>query len=135
MANIKNMRMWESICTDARISIQNSLFGLRSKAIYTPTNSVIDAKSIEYSPEDGARIKRILTVPYENLATAIGDFHPKTVDYGNYLAEVCASRDGEFLTIQLFQFQQLNYEPVTEVLIFEGQDAAALAHLFVHTDK
>ena len=89
----------------------------------------------EYSPEDGARIKRILTVPYENLATAIGDFHPKTVDYGNYLAEVCASRDGEFLTIQLFQFQQLNYEPVTEVLIFEGQDAAALAHLFVHTDK
>ena len=58
MANIKNMRMWESICTDARISIQNSLFGLRSKAIYTPTNSVIDAKSIEYSPEDGARIHR-----------------------------------------------------------------------------
>lgn len=135
MANIKNLRMWESICTDARISIQKSLFGLRTMAIYTPTNSVIDAKSLDFSPEDGARLKRLLTMRHENVAAAIGDFSPKTVENGNYLAEVCASHDGEFLSIQLFQFLQLNYEPVTEVLIFEGQDAEALAHLFLHTDK
>ena len=131
MANIKNLRMWESICNDARISIKKSLFGLRSTAIYAPTNSVIDASSLEYSPVDGAKIKQLLSMPREKMAAAIGDFHPKTVDYGNYMAEVAVSRDKTFMVMQLFQFQQLNYEAVTDVLIFEGQEAETVARIFV----
>ncbi|MBQ8049970.1 MAG: hypothetical protein IJ197_00150 [Bacteroidaceae bacterium] len=130
MANIKNLRMWESICTDARIGISKSLFGLRTTATYRPTNSVIDANALEYSPEDGQRIRRILELPREKRAAAIGDFHPRTADYGNYMAEVCASRDRAFLAVRLFQFQSLNYEAVTDVLIFEGEEANALARLF-----
>ena len=130
MANIKNLRMWESICTDARIGITKSLFGLRTKAIYQPTGSVIDAETFEYSPEDGKRIKSILEMPRERMAESIQGFHPTTVDYGNYLTEVGLSRDGAFLAVQLFQFVKLNYEPVTEVIIFEGKEAATISNLF-----
>lgn len=130
MANIKNLQMWESICADARISISKSLFGLRTTATFKPTNSVIDANTFEYSPEEGKRVKNILDMPKEKMADAIGNFCPKTVDYGNYKSEVCASRDGAFLAVQLFQFVQLNYEPVTGVLIFEGKEAATISKLF-----
>ena len=130
MANIKNLQMWENICADARIRINKSMFGLRTTAIYGPTNSVIDANTYEYSPEDGKHIKRILEMPQEKMAEAINDYQPKTTDYGNYLAEVCLSRDKHFLIVQLFQFEKLNYEPATEVLIFEDKEAAAISKLF-----
>ena len=130
MTNIKNLQMWNSICSDARISINKSMFGLRTTVTYSPTNSVINANTYEYSPEDGAHIKRILDLPRDGMAAAIDRFQPETVDYGNYLAEVCASRDRAFVALQLFQFQKLNYEPVTETLIFEGKDAEAVARLF-----
>ena len=130
MANIKNLQMWDSICADARISISKSLFGLRTTATYNPTNSVVDAKTYEYSPADGERLKRLLDTSRENLSEAIGDFRPKATVNGNFMAEVCASGDGAFLAVQLFQFIRMSYEPVTEVLFFEGTDAKALGRLF-----
>ena len=128
--NIKNLQMWNIICADARISISKSLLGLRTTATYNPTNCVIDAKSFEYSPADGERLKRLLDTPNDKLTAAIGDFRPKATVNGNYMAEVCASRDGAFLVIQLFQFTRMSYEPVSDVLIFDGDDAKALSPLF-----
>ena len=46
------------------------------------------------------------------------------------MAEVCSSRDGEFLAVLLSQFVQLSYAPVTDVLIFEGPDARVVKKLF-----
>lgn len=130
MANIKNLQMWDTICDDACISVCKSLFGLRTTATYNPTNSVIDAKSFEYSPADGERLKCLLETPYDKLTAAIGDFHPKATVNGNYMAEVCASRDGAFLAIQLFQFTRMSYEPMTDVFIFDGDNAKRLSLLF-----
>ncbi len=130
MANIKNMQMWQTICADDRISISKSLFGLRTTTIFEPTDSIIDANRLEYSPADGERIRRILEAPREKLAITIGNFHPTPISCGNYKADVCASRDGAFLALQLFQYVKLGYEPVTDVLIFEGNEAATISKLF-----
>lgn len=130
MANIKNMQMWNTICADARISISKSLLGLRTTMTYTPSSSIIDANTFEYSPADGDRLKRLLDTPREKLVDALGDFRPKTVANGNYLAEVCISRDGAFLAVLLLQFIHLSYEPVTDVLVFEGDIARAVRQLF-----
>ena len=130
MANIKHLQMWNSICADARISVSKSLFGLRTAVIYTPTNSVIDARTVELSPADGEHVRRILSSPREDLAQVIGDFCPKPVANGNYMAEVCTSRDGAFAAILLHQFTRMSYEPVTEVVVFEGEDARTITKLF-----
>ena len=122
--------MWNNICADTRISVSKSLFGLRTTAVYTPTNSVIDVQTIELSPSDGERLKRLLNTPREDLAKAIGDFRPKPVANGNYMAEVISSRDGAFLAVLLQQFMRMSYEPVTDVLIFEGNDAKTFKQLF-----
>lgn len=130
MANIKHLQMWNSICADARISVSKSLFGLRTTAVYNPTNSVIDARTVELSPADGEHVRRILSSPREDLAQVIGDFRPKPVSNGNYMAEVCISHDGAFAAILLHQFIRMNYEPVTDVLVFEGDDSRTITKLF-----
>ena len=155
MTNIKNLQMWNRICADARISISETLFGLRTTATFSPTNSRLAANTFEYSPADGEHLKRLLETPRElmeqrepsragsdpaesrqksgnaqKLAAAIDDFRPKATVNGNYMAEVCASRDGAFLAVQLHQFTRMSYEPVTDVLLFEGDDARVVKQLF-----
>lgn len=130
MANIKNLRMWDSICTNNHISINKSLFGLRTTAVFKPTGSIIDARVLEFSPADGEQLLRILCSPREDFPQAIGNFRPKPISNGNFLAEVCTSRDGNFLAVRLYQFSQLNYNTSTDVLIFEGEDACVVGKLF-----
>lgn len=130
MANIKNLQMWNDICSDARIGISKSLFGLKTTAVYKPTNSVIDAQILEYSPQDGEHLLRILSTPREKLAETIGSFHPKKVANGNYMLEAISSRDGQFAGLLLQQFSSMSYEPVTKALFFEGIDAEVIISLF-----
>lgn len=130
MANIKTLQMWNTICADARVSIGKSLFGLRTTATYTPTSSVIDASTLEYSPADGERLKRLLDQPADKLPASIGDFRPAPIVNGNYMAQLCTSRDGAFLAVQMLQFVNLSYVPVTGVLIFEGDAARTVKQLF-----
>lgn len=130
MANIKNLQMWNDICADARISISKSMLGLKTTATYVPTQSVIDARTIEYTPQDGDRIRRILESSVNELAKAIGDFRPKEVPNGNYMLEVARSRDGQFVALLLQQFTRMSYEPVTKTLVFEGEAAKVISQLF-----
>lgn len=130
MANIKNLQMWNDICADARISISKSMLGLKTTATYVPTQSVIDARTIEYTPQDGDQIRRILESPVNELAKAIGDFRPKEVPNGNYMLEVARSHDGQFVALLLQQFTRMSYEPVTKTLFFECEAAKVISQLF-----
>ena len=130
MANIKNLQMWNSICDNSRISVKSSMFGLKTTAIYLPTQSTIKAETLEYSPETGDKLKRIIESPKDQLDKAIGLFRPQTTVNGNYMLEKLTSQDGQFVALQLLQFHQLSYEPVTGVLIFEGKDAEVVNKLF-----
>lgn len=130
MANIKNLQMWNDICADARISISKSMLGLKTTAVYVPTQSVIDVRTIEYSPQDGDRLRSILSIPRKDLAETINGFRPKDVPNGNYMMEVCRSRDGQFVALLLQQFTRMSYEPVTDTIFFEGADAQIISQLF-----
>ena len=46
------------------------------------------------------------------------------------MVEVCTSRDGVFAAILLHQFTRMSYEPVTDVVVFEGEDARTITKLF-----
>ena len=130
MANIKNLQMWKDICADARIRISKSLFGLKVTAVYEPTQSIIDVRTIEYTPQDGDSLRRILSAPREDLGKAIDGFRPKEVPNGNFMLEVACSRDGQFVALLLQQFTRMSYEPVTDTLFFEGNDAQLISQLF-----
>jgi hypothetical protein len=130
MANIKNLQMWDAICSDNRISINKSFFGLKNKVIYAPTHSEIDAKLLEYDPQTGERLKSILRTSTDLKEQTIGSFHPQPTVNGNYMLEICASRDGAFIALLLLHFEKMNYEPVTSVMFYEGNQAKIISELF-----
>lgn len=125
MANINKLQMAKTICADSRIGISKTLLGLRTTVTYLPTGSVVDVKTLEYNAADGDRLKAALDNP-----RSIGDFRPKATVNGNYMAELCLSRDHAFVAVQLLRFSQLNYEPVGNPYLFEGDDARAVSQLF-----
>jgi len=47
-----------------------------------------------------------------------------------YMLEVACSRDGRFVALLLQQFARMSYEPVTDTLFFEGDDAQIVSQLF-----
>jgi hypothetical protein len=130
MANIKSLQMWENICNDSRIGVSQSLFGLRTKAVYLPTGSELKAGTMGFSRSDGMKLQQILLSLHEGQRCSLDGFQPKPVPNGNYMVEVCYSDDDSFLAIQLFQFSRLSYEPVTDVLVFEEDDARFVGSLF-----
>lgn len=130
MSNIKNLQMWRNICADVRVSIGHSFFGLKTTATYIPTDSVIDARTIDYSQQDGEKLKVILAACEDGDMDSIGNFHPKEIVNGNYQLELCQSRDGQYVCLLLKQFSRMSYEPVTNVLVFEGDKAKAVRRLY-----
>lgn len=124
MANIKNMRMWDTIRKDNRIQMKSSWMGLRTTVTFLPTQSTMLAKTLEFSPADGEQLLRILAS--KDMAQAMSGFHPAPTVNGNYMLEVCYSADGTFLALMLLQYRQMVYEPVTDVRFYEGTDAQAI---------
>ena len=129
MANITSLQIWDEICTDARLGVSKSLFGLRTTVTYRPTGSKLDANIAGYSPADGAQIKRIIENFHESTVKDLGNFRPKAIPNGNYQVEVCASQDGEYLAVMMYQFIHLGYEPVTGMHTFEGEKARLLKQI------
>ena len=106
------------------------MFGLKTTAIYLPTHSTIKVETLEYTPETGDKLKRIIESPKDQIDKAIGLFRPQPTVNGNYLLEKLSSEDGQFTALQLLQFHQLSYEPVTDAIVFEGKDAEVVNKLF-----
>ena len=127
MANINNLQMAKTVCSDARLEVRKSFLGLCKTYVYRPTQSVVEARQIEYSAETGVRWEQILEHSGASWPKVLEGFNPVPAPNGSYLMEACISRDGQFVALQLFQYQQLGFEPATDVFFFEGETAQALA--------
>ena len=130
MANINKLQMGKTVCADERIAVSKALLGLRTRVTYLPTNSNVDVKTLEYSAADGDKLKAVLTGNRGELGKAVAGFRPQPTVNGNYLVELCLSADRAFVAVQLLRIAQMSYEPVSDVLMFEGDEARTVSQLF-----
>ena len=122
--------MAAAISKNQHISYKSSFFGLSRKAVYEPTQSTIRGDVYEYTPADGERLERLLALPTEKLEKELDEKGcPASVPIGQYRLEACTSADGQFAAVQLFRFSDFSYKPVSELLIWEGEDAKIAAKL------
>ena len=92
---------------------------------------MITACKKEYTPSEGYKIEQAINADAANRVAkiaALGKIAQTTM--GNYMLEMCWSADNQFAALQLNQFKQLSYEPVTPVCIFEGKDADTVINAF-----
>ena len=130
MTNIKNLQIWNDICADARVCVSKSFMGLKTTVKYVPTGSVVDVKNYELSVQDGGCLLHILHSSRDKLLNEMETFRLKEVPNGNYKLEACVSQDGEFVALLLLHFKDYSYERVTDVLVYEGEDAKIISKMF-----
>lgn len=132
MANIKSLQMWSNICSDNRINVCKSFFGMMTTVKYAPTGSVIEAKRLKLSIPDGQRLHRILQATRDNLAKVAENFHINSIPNGNYMLEACVSQDASFAVMHLLQYKESDYEykPISEVVLYEGEEAKIINQIF-----
>ena len=60
--------MADVIATHKHINIKKSFFGLKETVVYNQTGSEVEIKQIEYTPESGKEIEKLLK-PYGQCAS------------------------------------------------------------------
>ena len=130
MANIKNLEMCDNVKNLPQIEIKKTCFGLSTQVIYRPTKSIVKAKQNEYSVENGARLEKILGADETTGMEMLRTKSIKPSSMGNVRLDACISNDHQFAAVQLLRFTDFNYQPVTDVVVYEGKTAEVIAGLF-----
>lgn len=130
MAKIKNLGIAEAVSSHPSIIIRHSFFGLFQTVIYEPSGSPVKIVVQDYSPIDGERLEKLLSLPIERLKSELETKgKPSSTAIGNFRLEACLSRDRLFCALQLFRFVNFSYIPVTEPLFFEKEAAETIVKL------
>ena len=128
MSSIKSLDMAAAVSAYKNITIKKSLFS--TKAIYTPTGSIVKAMVLEYSPSEGEKVQHLLDMPLDKMAADIAQKgKPATGVNGNFRLEICLSDDHQFCALQLFRFADFSYRSLFDPRFYEGNDVEYIAKL------
>jgi len=131
MSKIKNLGMAQAVIAHEHVQVNQTMFGMCEKAVYTPTGSRIKADKCYCTPEVGSRIEALANCPSDKLVAAvrnIGTVTPQEIT--GTLVEFCKSDDNRFVAIQEFRYGDFRYNPVSPAMFFEGPDAVTVSEIF-----
>ena len=132
MAKIKDLEMAHVISSNNHISISKSLFGMIANVVYTPTGSKVKISILDYTPDEGQRLARLLDMPVAKMVADVkASGKPQSTAIGHYRLEACVSQDARFCALQLFTFADFHYNPVLDAVVLEGDDAATVSALIL----
>ena len=129
MSRFYSVEMAEAVSKYEQVEVKKSLFGLFSHAFYRPTQSRIDSVDMFFKRESKEDLELLLSVSASNVCEQLAHMKLCQVPNGNLRLEVCLSRDHKFVALQLSQFQNLLYRPLSEVIYFEGEIVENIATL------
>lgn len=129
MANIKNMEMAEALSQNSNITIKKAFLGLKQTVVYNPTQSPCTTYVLDYAPEVGERLERLLNMAADKMRAELAKGALKPVPIGNVRLEAVVSTDGQFAAVQLFRFTDFKYHNFTPLKTFEGEEAAVIVEL------
>lgn len=132
MANIKHLEMAGAFSALPQVEIKKALLGLKTNIIYTPTHSKIHIIQDEYDTNNGKALQQIILADSEHINDIITKSNITKASIGNVRLDACISDDNQFVAVQLLHFVDLTYTPITEMKVFEGEIAAAIAKVIKH---
>ncbi len=131
MSKFNSEEMANAVSQHKNVNITKSFFGLVETAIYIPTNSKIGTFRRYYAKEVGECFYKLNGLSEERLDEYVNKMGKlPTNDNGNMKVEFCLSQDNNFLVMQIFQYLDLNYHPISAVIVYEGKIAKIIAKLF-----
>ena len=130
MANINNMPMKDTLLGLSDIATKKSFLGLGSSIIFKNTESPLKGYELYYSfKERGALNSFIDGSPAKLDADYIKDKLATYKESGSILLDVCMSKDKKFIGIQVLQYSDFEYKPLSKSRFFENDEAALIEGL------
>lgn len=121
----------ESVALQTYITRKSSFFGLINRLVYAPTDSRLNFTCRYYAPILREELKELFALGGQILEKRLAKMNRfEQAVNGNLLVECCVSADKEFAALQLKHFEQIDYQPISEVRFLQGESAMQAAKIF-----
>ena len=121
----------ESVALQTYITRKSSFFGLINRLVYAPTDSRLNFTCRYYAPILREELKELFALGGQVLEKRLAKTNRfEQAVNGNLLVECCVSADKEFAALQLKHFEQIDYQPISEVRFLQGESAMQAAKIF-----
>ena len=121
----------ESVALQTYITRKSTYFGLITRLVYAPTDSRLNFTSRYYAPILREELKELFALGGQVLEKRLAKMNRfEQAVNGNLLVECCVSADKEFAALQLKHFEQIDYQPISEVRFLQGESAMQAAKIF-----
>lgn len=121
----------ESVALQTYITRKSTFFGLINRLVYAPTDSRLNFTCRYYAPILREELKELFALGGQVLEKRLAKMNRfEQAVNGNLLVECCVSADKEFAALQLKHFEQIDYQPISEVRFLQGESAMQAAKIF-----
>lgn len=121
----------ESVALQTYITRKSTFFGLFNRLVYAPTDSRLNFTCRYYAPILREELKELFALGGQVLEKRLAKMNRfEQAVNGNLLVECCVSADKEFAALQLKHFEQIDYQPISEVRFLQGESAMQAAKIF-----
>lgn len=121
----------ESVALQSYITRKSTFFGLITRLVYAPTDSRLNFTCRYYAPILREELKELFALGGQVLEKRLAKMNRfEQAVNGNLLVECCMSADKEFAALQLKHFEQIDYQPISEVRFLQGESAMQAAKIF-----
>ncbi len=102
-----------------------------NRLVYAPTDSRLNFTSRYYAPILREELKELFALGDQVLEKRLAKMNRfEQAMNGNLLVECCVSADKQFVALQLKHFEQIDYQPISEVRFLQGDAAKHAAIVF-----
>lgn len=127
MANFRHLEIAPQVASHPNIYIKKSFLGFKTRVFYQPTYSEVDSVRKYFTMSSGSDICDFLRCCAKGECSHLPEhLSIEYNDNGNYCLEMCSARDGQFVALQMFKYINLEYQPVCDIIIYEGNEAKNL---------
>ena len=121
----------ESVALQSYITRKSTFFGLINRLVYAPTDSRLNFTYRYYAPILREELKELFALGGQVLENRLAKMNRfEQAVNGNLLVECCVSADKEFAALQLKHFEQIDYQPISDVRFLQGESAMQAAKIF-----
>lgn len=121
----------ESVALQSYITRRSTFFGLINRLVYAPTDSRLNFTYRYYAPILREELKELFALGGQVLEKRLAKMNRfEQAVNGNLLVECCVSADKEFAALQLKHFEQIDYQPISDVRFLQGESAMQAAKIF-----
>lgn len=132
MENISKMEMASALFQKPYIKVEKAFFGFITKVTYTPTNSPVVGRCLDFSLVDGEKVQRLIAAaPNDVEAILQKDGRPTTFPNGHWRLSICYSQDHKFAALHFSEYVGFEYKAIGETRFAEGDAAEKLLRPFV----